>query len=64
MREYQGKRFKYILAGVERTDYRLIALHYAAKALGVLFHFHGLPYGSGRNLKRDIGGFDETTKTN
>ena len=50
MREYNGKPFTYTQNGVERKDWRLYVVHYVAKAVGILIHFRGFPYGSSRNV--------------
>jgi len=43
-----GKRFT---GGL--VNWRVIVLHYVAKALGILVHVEGFPYGSRRNF--DLG---------
>jgi hypothetical protein len=37
------------------VSWRLTALHYVAKALGLLVHVEGFPYGTCRNLSRERG---------
>lgn len=38
-----------------------LIIHYVAKALGVLVHIEGMPFGSSRNLKSERGRSGGTT---
>ena len=43
-------------------DWRVWLLHFAAKALGVLFHHEGFPYGSRRGAPAACTGSTSTTR--